>query len=148
MPDENREPTLAREIREIREIIGGFESLITRLESRLAESQDGFLVLLREGDELVCQARECLSEINEEARRAGIEPLPEIDIPDERMKAAWLVLYQFQDGATADEVAERMRKHRTTVSSTLNSLHQWGFAEKERRGHEIYYRAIAGRTGR
>lgn len=142
MPADDSGQTLANDIQEIRQIISTFESLMQRVESRMAETHEEFLDMLREGDDLVRHAKVRLHEIHETTQRCGIVSLPDVDIPDEKLKTVWLALYQFHDGATADEVAERLNRHRTTVSSSLNSLSQWGFAAKERRGHEIYYRAI------
>lgn len=145
MRREIREQTLAGDIAEIREIIARFESLIDRFEERMAESQAGYRRLLSEGDALVREAKARLHEIHEEARRCGVEPLPDVPIRDEKLKSAWLALYQFHDGATADEVAELILKHRTTVSTYLNILTSMDYAVKERRGHEIYYRAVLPR---
>lgn len=149
MSSDNTGQTLAQDIKEIRQIISNFESLIQRfglkmveINAQMAEINEQYAALLHEGDDLLRHAKTRLHDIHEEAQRCGIEPLPEVNIPDEKLKAVWLALYQYHDGATADEVAENLNKHRTTVSSSLNSLSQWGFATKERRGHEIYYRAI------
>lgn len=68
--------------------------------------------------------------------------LPPIPIPDERLRRVWLVLYRYPLGATADVVARDLDRHRTTISTYLNTLVLMGFAEKKRRGHEILYTAI------
>lgn len=135
-------PPLVGEIEEIRRIVGDFESLVERFEERLAQTQAEFQALLGESDELVRQAKLRLTAIQEEVRRCGMEPAPEIALADERLRTVWLALYQFHGGATADEVADRLNRHRTTVSTYLNMLTAVGYAEKERRGHEIYYRAL------
>src|SRR5665647_2210987 len=108
------------DIQEIRRIIGDFESLIKRFESRLIESQQECQGLLQEGDQLVRQAKIQLHDIHERARQCGMEPLPDVDISNEKFRSAWLALYQYHEGATAEEVASRLDKHRTTISTYLN----------------------------
>ena len=133
---------LLDDIEEISRIIRDFESLVDRFESRLRQSQEEYENLIQESGELVGQARKQLHRIHGEARRVGLEPLPQIDIPDRKLLSTWQTLYQYHDGATAEEMAVQLEKHRTTVSTYLNTLTHMKFASKERRGHEIYYHAI------
>jgi len=142
MSPADSDQSLLNDIQEIGQIIRDFESLIDRFESRMNQTQAEFQGLLGEGDQLVRQAKTRLHEIHEQARRCGMEPLPEVDIADEKLKSAWMALYQFHEGARAEEVAVQLSRHRTTVSTYLNTLTHMNYAVKERKGHEIYYRAV------
>ncbi len=66
----------------------------------------------------------------------------ELPIRDEKLKKAWEALFRNPDGATAETVASDLDRHRSTVSTYLNMLVTLGYAEKFRKGHEIYYKAI------
>lgn len=65
-----------------------------------------------------------------------------IPISDEKLKKAWEALFRNPDGATAETIASGLDRHRSTVSTYLNMLVTLGYAEKFRKGHEIYYKAI------
>ena len=67
---------------------------------------------------------------------------PTFPLHDPKLKKAWLVLYKYHKGATADTIAEDLQRHRTTVSTYLNTLVLMQFAKKERTGHEIMYKVI------
>ena len=59
-----------------------------------------------------------------------------------KIQQTFELLLKYPDGATTDEIARVMKRHRTTISTYLNQLEQDGMARKERIGHEFYYRAI------
>lgn len=69
-------------------------------------------------------------------------PAYTIPLSDTKLQKVWKELFNYPDGATADHVAIELKRHRSTVSTYLNMLVAMGFAEKSRRGHEIYYKAL------
>ena len=90
MSSDNTGQTLAQDIKEIRQIISNFESLIQRfglkmveINAQMAEINEQYAALLHEGDDLLRHAKTRLHDIHAEAQRCGIEPLPEVNIPDE-----------------------------------------------------------------
>jgi predicted transcriptional regulator len=66
----------------------------------------------------------------------------ELPIKDEKLKKAWEALFRHPEGETADTIAGELNRHRTTVSTYLNMLVTLEYAEKFRKGHEIFYKAI------
>ncbi len=127
------------------EALEALEARLARLIVRMDEVQ---ATMIRELTSLRAEADGILTEIRTsmpETRRTGNEVgrrLPVVPIPDERLRTVWLVLSRYPEGTTADVVAHDLDRHRTTISTYLNTLVLMGFAEKKRRGHEILYTAI------
>jgi hypothetical protein len=70
------------------------------------------------------------------------QSLQDISVDNNKLQKTYFLLTKYPDGATADEIANIMRRHRTTVSTYLNQLVEKELAKKSRKGHEIYYRAV------
>lgn len=80
------------------------------------------------------------AEIGRDTRDPGA--LLASQIPDDRLRRVWQTLFRYSDGATADEIAGDLERHRTTISTYLNMLVVMGFARKRRSGHTVYYTTI------
>lgn len=136
------EHSVTTEIRRIHARILQLEDLIHRIEEQQKKS-------FAATEEILCECNALLAELKlefhqtlEHADQLGYEHIPEIPIEDTKLKKAWIVLYKYHTGATADTVALDLKRHRTTVSTYLNMLVVMHFARKERIGHEIIYKAV------
>jgi len=125
--------------------IEDLEQILSRISTQYEESQKAYLEIFAECNRALCQTKEELHLLYNEATVCGYEPLPAIHLNDPKLVAAWNALYWHHDGATADTIAEYLGKHRTTVSTYLNILVAENLAQKKRIGHEIYYKAIIQR---
>ncbi|MDD1676835.1 MAG: helix-turn-helix domain-containing protein [Methanomicrobiales archaeon] len=123
-------------------LIVRLQELEVRIQSAEQESRDIFAVLIRECHDIISESKTQLHSLIREADRIGYDLIPDLPIADKKLKDAWIALFRHAPGATADTVAEELHRHRTTVSTYLNTLVSMGLAEKERVGHEIYYKAI------
>ena len=130
--------TLHRRVLELEGLIRRIEvqqrAAFAETESILAECHDVLSALKIEFHDTLARADEL-----------AYERIPSIPIDDPKLKRAWLVLSKYHGGATADTVARDLKRHRTTVSTYLNTLVLMQFAQKERIGHEILYRAVLNR---
>jgi hypothetical protein len=100
-------------------------------------------------DALKCECDQLISDVKEQLHRSfvigeehGFDSIPDVPIKDRRLKRAWIALYRHHNGVTADVIASETGRHRTTVSTSLNTLVLMHWAEKERRGHQILYKAV------
>lgn len=73
-----------------------------------------------------------------------LETPPSYDLPikNEKLRKTWQVLFRHPEGATAETIAAEMDRHRSTISTYLNMLVAEELADKFRKGHEIFYKAI------
>ena len=123
-------------------LITRLEDLEIRIRTAEKESRDLFASLIRECHTIISDTKTQMHILIREADRIGYDLIPDLPIADKKLKDAWIALFRHTAGATADTVAEDLHRHRTTVSTYLNTLVIMGLAEKERVGHEIYYKAV------
>jgi hypothetical protein len=136
------------EIQKINALIQRMETLGTRIDEIKQECIRMFDELRTENDLILSGLKLHLHQSVTTARQFGVDIIPDIPIEDRKLKTAWVALLRYPEGATADQVAEDLRRHRTTVSTYLNMLELMAFVTKERRGHEIYYRAVINQDTR
>lgn len=116
--------------------------LAARIEEVRAAMDLELAGLLDESERLLADIR-ALNPADIEADRGDPGAVLATQIPDERLRRVWQALFRYSDGgATADEIAGDLERHRTTVSTYLNMLVVMGHAGKRRSGHSIYYTAI------
>jgi len=137
-----KEHSVASDIQRIHSLILQLEDLIHRIELHQKKSMETTSEILKECNDLLSEVKIEFHQTLKDADQFDFERIPDIPIDDIKLKKAWLVLYKFHSGATADTVAEDLKRHRTTVSTYLNTLVLMHFAKKERTGHEIMYKAI------
>jgi hypothetical protein len=130
---------------DLNSLIRQLEELVSAVEHSQAMCNTMFDAIRRECNHLINDAKIRLPEngpfeVNSFAWESS--PLNTVPIEDRKLKNAWLALAQYRDGATAEDIMRDLKRHRTTVSTYLNQLVLLEFAKKERRGHEIYYRAV------
>jgi len=142
MTSNQSDSLLEEHIQRLQRSIGDIEHIIRKISYQYDESQKIFKEQLKECSNALGLVKQELNEIGDFASACGYEPQPDISLKDPKLKSAWKVLYRFHEGATADTIAECMGKHRTTVSTYLNMLVSENYAQKERIGHEIYYKAV------
>ena len=118
------------------------EDLIHRIETQQKNSYEATEKILDECNDLLSKVKLEFHQTLRDADQFEFERIPDIPIEDNKLKKAWLVLYKYHNGATADTIATDLRRHRTTVSTHLNTLVLMQFAQKERIGHEIIYKAV------
>jgi hypothetical protein len=118
------------------------EDLIHRIEDQQKISYETTEKILDECNDLLSEVKLEFHQTLTDADQFEYERIPAIPIEDSKLKKAWLVLYKYHNGATADTIALDLRRHRTTVSTHLNTLVLMHFAQKERIGHEIIYKAV------
>lgn len=140
------EHSVASDIQRIHALILQLEELIHRIEVHQQNSLETTENILRECNNLLAEVKIEFHQTLKDADQFEFERIPEIPIDDSKLKKAWLVLFKYHNGATADRVAEDLRRHRTTVSTYLNTLVLMQFAKKERIGHEIVYKAILNKN--
>lgn len=145
-PHPMNEHSVASDIQKIHTLILQLEELIHRIEEHQKNSLEITENILRECNDLLSEVKIEFLQTLKDADQFEFERIPEIPIEDIKLKKAWLVLYKYHNGATADRVAEDLRRHRTTVSMYLNTLVLMQFAKKERIGHEIVYKAILNKN--
>ncbi len=127
---------------DVRDVILGLERLREAIGRYHGECDRMFDDLAAECDRLLAGAKQQLHASVASAREEGKDVLPQVQIEDRRLKNAWIALYRHHGGATADEVGREMGRHRTTVSTLLNTLVVMHWATKKRDGHEIVYQAV------
>jgi response regulator of citrate/malate metabolism len=142
-----QKPSFTREIRELQDIISRIEHFESAIGHYQEQCNATFEAMQKECTSIVTDAKEQLHQILVSAEEQGIEPIPDVPIDDKKLKKAWIALFRHHNGATAEMIAEDLGRHRTTVSTYLNYLVVLRFAEKERRGHEIYYTAVKNMEG-
>jgi len=118
------------------------EDLIHRIEEEQKNSYETTEKILDECNDLLSEVKLEFHQTLQDADQFDYERIPAIPIEDTKLKKVWLVLYKYHHGATADTIARDLRRHRTTVSTYLNQLVIMHFAQKERTGHEIIYKAV------
>lgn len=140
-----------REIQKYTALIGRLEDILSEIEETRRETDARFERLEEECISVLSDAKAIFHESCTIAEHYGIDIIPDLPISDGKLKRAWIALFRHQRGATADEIAEDLGRHRTTVSTYLNRLAEIGLAESERVGHEVYYKAVLkndkGRVG-
>jgi hypothetical protein len=136
------EHSVASDIQRIHSLILQLENLIRRIEVHQKNSLETTEKIIRECNDLLSEVKLEFHQTLRDADQFEYERIPDIPIDDPKLKKAWLVLYKYHKGATADTIAEDLQRHRTTVSTYLNTLVLMQFAKKERTGHEIMYKAI------
>jgi len=141
-PHPTKEHSVASDIQRIHTLILQLENLIHRIEVHQKTSLETTEKIIRECNDLLAEVKIEFHQTLRDADQFEYERIPDIPIDDIKLKKAWLVLYKYHNGATADIIAEDLRRHRTTVSTYLNTLVLMQFAKKERTGHEIMYKAI------
>ena len=143
-----KEHSVVSDIQRIHSLILQLEDLICRIEVHQKNSFDTTAEILKECNDLLSEVKIEFHQTLIDADQFDYELIPEIPIEDTKLKKAWLVLYKYHNGATADGIAEDFRKHRTTVSTYLNTLVLMQFAKKERTGHEIVYKSYIEKRDR
>ena len=118
------------------------EDLIHRIEAEQKNSYEATEKILDECNDLLSEVKLEFHQTLMDADQFEFERIPDIPIEDNKLKKVWLVLFKYHNGATADTIATDLRRHRTTVSTHLNTLVLMQFAQKERIGHEIIYKAV------
>jgi hypothetical protein len=118
------------------------EKLIEHIDSCQEEMNEMMESLKNECDILISDTKEQLHHSFVIQEQHGYDPVPDVPIKDGRLKKAWIALYRHHKGVTADVIASEITRHRTTVSTSLNKLVLMHWAEKERRGHQILYKAV------
>jgi DNA-binding NarL/FixJ family response regulator len=118
------------------------EELELRIRKAEQESRALFSILLQECHGILSEAKTQVHRLIRQADQMGYDLIPDVPIEDKKLKDAWIALFRHASGATAEAIAEELHRHRTTVSTYLNQLVVMELAEKERVGHEIYYKAI------
>lgn len=124
------------------------EDLIHRIEAQQKNSYEATEKILDECNDLLSEVKLEFHQTLMDADQFEFERIPDIPIEDNKLKKVWLVLYKYHHGATADTIATDLRRHRTTVSTHLNTLVLMQFAQKERIGHEIIYKAVVKKDER
>jgi hypothetical protein len=137
-----KEHSVASDIQRIHSLILQLEDLIHRIELHQKKSMETTSEILKECNDLLSEVKVEFHQTLKDADQFDFERIPDIPIDDIKLKKAWVVLFKYHKGATADTIAEELEKHRTTVSTYLNTLVLMHFAKKERTGHEIMYKAI------
>ena len=137
-----KERSVTSDIQRIHSLILKLEDLIRRLEDNQRTSLQTTEQILKDCNDLISEVKIEFHQTLKDADEFEFERIPDIPIEDTKLKKAWLVLYKYHSGATADTVAEDLKRHRTTVSTYLNTLVLMHFAKKERTGHEIIYKAV------
>ncbi|MFA4876458.1 MAG: hypothetical protein WC586_03520 [Methanoregula sp.] len=136
------ERSVSTDIRRMQALIIELEGVIRRLELHQKNSLETTGKILDECNDLLAEVKLEFHNTLTDADEAGYGQIPAIPIEDPKLRKAWLALYRYHHGVTADTVAADMRRHRTTVSTYLNTLVLMQFAQKERIGHEIVYKAV------
>jgi hypothetical protein len=136
------------EVQKIHALIRRLENLGGRIEESQKQCNRMFEDLKAENDDILSDLKRHVHHSVAAAERRGFDLIPDIPIEDRKLKAAWITLFQHHTGATADEIAVDLNRHRTTVSTYLNTLVLMNFVTKERIGHEIYYKAIINQDTR
>jgi response regulator of citrate/malate metabolism len=136
------EQSVTHDIQRMHALILRLEDLIRRIDMHQKESAATTEKILGECNDQLAQVKLEFHKTLTQADPFGFEEIPDIPLRDAKLRKAWLILYKYHNGATADTVAADLRRHRTTVSTYLNTLVLMQFAQKERIGHEIIYRAI------
>jgi hypothetical protein len=127
---------------DLTDLIHRLEQFIDRIDC-CQEDINGMLEALKsECDHLISGVKEQLHRSYLIGEQQGYGAVPDIPIRDERLKRVWIALYRHHRGVTADVIASEIKRHRTTVSTSLNTLVLMHWAEKERRGHQILYKAV------
>ena len=134
-PDENN-------VQKLLDFISDIEKFRDKLNSTIDNCINELESLREEYDSIVSEAKIQRHLLFTSFGVAEGDVIPDVDIRDEKLKKAWVVLYSSPDGATAEVIAQKMGRHRTTVSTYLNMLVQLDYAEKEKKGHEIIYKVI------
>lgn len=139
------EHAVSDDIRRLHRRILELEDMIHQIEIQQKTSYEETGRILAQCHELLAAVKIELYDAITDADEFAYERIPDVPIEDVKLKKAWLVLSKYHAGATADVVAADVKRHRTTVSTYLNTLVLMQLAQKERIGHEIVYRAILKR---
>lgn len=118
------------------------EDFIHQIEEQQKKSYESTEKILGQCNDLLSEVKLEFHKTLMDADQFEFERIPDIPIEDNKLKRVWLVLYKYHNGATAETIAIDLRRHRTTVSTHLNMLVVMHFAQKERMGHEIIYKAV------
>ena len=130
---------------DIHTLIRQLEELVSYIEHSQAICNTMFDTIRRDCNTLINDVKTRLPETESYGKYTSTmesASLSTIPIEDRKLQKAWAALARYPKGATAEDIMRDLDRHRTTVSTYLNQLVLLEFAEKERIGHEIYYRAI------
>ena len=122
-------------------LVKKLESFCQSLERQQDMTNNAFELLKSESNQALKEARLYLALVLKLGEESGV-PAFDIPISDVKLQKAWKELFKHPEGATADSIATGLDRHRSTVSTYLNMLVATGYAEKFRKGHEIYYKAL------
>ncbi|MDD4136913.1 MAG: hypothetical protein PHT99_03340 [Methanoregula sp.] len=136
-----------QDLQKIQQLIRNLEHLSDRIEAAETTCRSLFEELWQENNEILAEMKLLVHSSVMEAERHGYDLMPEIPVEDKKLKAVWIALFRHHNGATADEIAADLHRHRTTISTHLNTLVLMQLAKKERIRHEIYYKAILMQKG-
>jgi hypothetical protein len=134
------------DIQRMKALIRHLETLDARIGQSQEECNAMFADIRREYNGILAEVKLQFHESVMAADRVGYDLIPDVPLEDKKIKAAWMALFRHPNGATADVIAEDLHRHRTTVSTYLNTLVLMQFAQKERIGHEILYKALLPRS--
>ena len=137
-----KDTSLVPEAEALQALIIRLEELELRIQKAEQESRALFSDLRGECHLIISDAKTQIHALIQQANRIGYDLIPDVPIQEKRLKEAWIALFRHTSGATAETIADELHRHRTTVSTYLNQLVVMGMADKERVGHEIYYKAI------
>lgn len=129
-------------LRKIEDLINRMEDLSSHIDRFQQISNAQITELRQECDAILAEAKQDYHALIIAAEKMGQDLAPDIALGDQRLNNTWLALYRHHGGATAEEIAQDLKRHRTTVSTNLNTLVLMNLAKKERVGHEVYYTAV------
>ena len=130
------------EIQKVKALIRHLDALDTRIEQAQQDCNAMFEELRKDYNDILTELKHHVHNSVVTADRYGYDLIPDVPLDDRKLKNAWIALFRHHNGATADEIAEDLHRHRTTVSTYLNTLVLMQYAQKDRIGHEIYYKAV------
>lgn len=131
-----------QEIQKYTALITRLENILSEIEEARKDTNERFEKLEEECIAVLSDAKAVFHDSCTIAEQYGLDIIPDLPISDGKLKKAWIALFRHQRGATADQIAEDLGRHRTTVSTYLNRLEEIGLARRERMGHEVYYKAV------
>ena len=112
----------ADDIQKVKALIRHLEVLDTRIEQSQKECNVMFEEIRKDYNEILAELKLQAHKTIVTADRYGYDLIPDVPLDDRKLKNAWIALFRHHNGATADEIAEDMHRHRTTVSTYLNTL--------------------------
>lgn len=124
--------TSSRQVREVRGLLDSVGSNLERMEEEIS--------ILRRNLQQLVELFEILEERVSSTPSRGFRPSDFFEVPDSLRKTlVWLFR---SSPATAETISTLTKRSRTVESGYLNELVRQGYAEKNRRGHKIYYSIV------